>query len=322
MPANSSRSTTSRAQSRSSRLGSIDDIDYSHSNKLVLPKVIPHHDDDAHREDTVARNAKKWSSFFHDSTYLIFGMFSVTRALGDDPDESLSDIDRLVAPIFTRSEKDLYRDWKHDHRRALPSVTDWRAIRATVHSSTQAQATRWEELTEALRALYGTQSITPESCKGWMERNKKHMPLLIASKKVQQARLDAKGGERGSSARRHAHEMIACRLIVHDIGKFRIEMNAALRELNRDTGEREAELVHRLSKLERERPRHVDMAMEMFVDRESYWKKLTSVRMLRVERQSRASRQNAEMELLEKATKVRMEGLETRLRSERRKLRS
>lgn len=321
MPANTSRSAASSRATRGPPQR-VDDIIYSHNKKLSIPSLVPHDHPDARNEERLERNAAKWSTLFHDATYLLYSHYSVCAALGGDTDASVSDPERLVSAMLTPNESSLFKEWKRDPKRALPDVSDWRALRTPINASTNVQAARWEELTAALRMLYNKPNISPESCKGWVEKYKKIMPLLIAAKKIEQARYDARAGERGGSARRHVHELIQCRRLVNEMGKYRIEMHAGLRDFNRATGGREGDLVKRLQRLEDERPRKPEAAREVFLDRESYWKKLTRTKMERLDRQARAQRQNAEMAALEKVIKARMDGLGERLRSERRKVRS
>lgn len=291
---------TSRTSARRSKPDG--DLSYSHSKRLSIPRES-------------AKNSE-WARFAADATALLFSGSSLATALGDDVDVAISSPEELVHGLLTVREKEMYSHWK---KGSSPPRADWKRLRTALSGTTSAQRARWNDLTDALRVLYADSTITPENCKAWVEKYNDNMPLLIATKKVETARRDARYAK-GSKAARDVREIAACRRLISEVGKQRIRSNTMMKKLNREAGEREADLVKRLNKLDNgDEPRDKDSALKKLTTRESYWAKLTKTRTERVETGALVARQNADLISVEKALQNRLMALEERMRAERRR---
>lgn len=276
-----------------------DTISYSHSRRLAIPRSF--------------RDASAWSAVFSDITKLLLNDYSLSKALGHDPDASLSSATRLSAPLLTDHEAKEYAAWEKDARN-LPRA-DWRRLRTETNASTSAQKARWEELTNALRALYKEDGLRAENCKAWVEKYQDKMSLLVAARKIETTRSDMNAANKaGGKAKKHVHELVACRKVMNEVGKYRHEMGAVMRATNKDANEKEEDVSKRLGRLERDAPRKKDGAADLFKERSRLYEKLGKARKDRLEVQMKHGRQQAEMNVLEGALRARMNALERAVR--------
>lgn len=284
----SSKSTSSHSE----------EVNYSHSKKLSIPKETS--------------SITSWTRTAYETCLLLSGGYSLAVALGEDVDASISSPVELAESLLTPREAEMLYQWRKG--RSPPKV-DWRRLSTSLHASTSIQRARWAELTDALRILYGgDSSISKENCKAWVEKYQDQMSLLIACKKVETARRDAKGAKAGSRAKRDVREIVACRTIISHFGKQRVRSNTELKKLQKDSTDKEAELSKKLARLDGDNPRDKESTMSRYSAREAYWSKLTKVRMQRIEASGVVGRQNTEINIMEKALKARIAGLEDRLK--------
>lgn len=108
------------------------------------------------------------------------------------------------------------------------------------------------------------------------------------------------------------HEIIACRSLISEIGKQRVRSNIALKKLNKDADEREADLVRRLARINLDEPKDMDSAASKFTAREQYFSKLTKTCVERLQMTADVHRQNIEIDSAETVLKERIALLEQR----------
>lgn len=287
--------------SRSSRhagKGPSSDISYSHSKVLKFPR------------DSAPPSS--WAKLCRDSTMAVLGGYSVAVAIGEDISSSVSSAHSLAETLFTPKESDMYGEWK---RGTSPPRADWRRLHTSLSEKTSAQRAKYNALTDALRVMYDEPSLSRENCKAWVEKYVDFMPLLIACKKVEAIRDDAKPAKGASSkAKYDVHEIVACRKVISEIGKQRQRSNTTLKQMNKDGTEREQELMKRLARVNHDEPRDKVTASDKFSARENYYSKLAKVRIEKVEYNLEVTRQNLEIASAELALKERIAILEERLR--------
>lgn len=290
--------------SRSSRRdkGHSSDISFSHSKSLKFPRE--------------SSSPSSWARFCNDATVLTLGGYSIAVAIGEDISSSVSSAHSLAETLFTPAEADMYRTWKDGKS---PPRADWRKLSTALSATTSAQRARWNDLTDALRVLYDDSKISKENCKAWTEKYTDVMPLLLATKKVEKSRHDARPAKAiGSSKSKYdVHEIIGCRKVISEIGKQRVRSNTTIKQLNKDADEREKDLNKRLARVNHDEPRDRDDAASKFLAREQYYSKLTKVRVERVQMNGEVARQNAEIDSSESALKDRIALLEDKLRRQK-----
>lgn len=279
------------------RASSSTEIRYGHSKKVSIP---------AERS-----SSRSWARFCNDVLVLLVSDYSIASAIGKDVDASVSSATELASALFTPTEKDMYSSWR---RGKAPPRVDWRRTGESISGMTSAQRAKLSEMTDALRVLYDDTSISRENCKAWMEKYSSLMPLLNASRKVELVRTDTKAARVTSKVRRDVHEVVACRMVMGQIGRERVQANTALKALHKEASEREIDLNKRLARLNASIPRDRDSVSGQFTAREQYHEKLLKVRTDRIVAAADVARLNAEIHFVELSLKERINQLESRFR--------
>lgn len=287
---------SSRASGYHSR-GASSEIQYAHSKKLSIP-----------RERSSSRS---WARFCNDALTLLVSNYSVAIALGEDVDASVSSATDLASNLFTPNERDVFTAWR---KGKAPPKVDWRRLQESCSGLTPAQKAKWAELTRALRVLYGSESLSRENCKAWVEKYPDMMPLLNACRKVETVRMDSKAAKVTSKARKDVHEIVICRKIMAEIGKERVRANTDLKDMHKESTKRELDLIKRLARVNRDEPKDRDAVTASFAAREQYHDKLVKVRTERIAIAADVARLNSEINSAELALKERIAVLEERFK--------
>lgn len=291
--------TTSTYRDRGSSSSS--SIEFNHSKTLHLP--------DERSSD------KTWTGFFYDCTSLAQRGYSLTVAFGENPDGSISSPYRMARKLMTPRENKEYQEWESTHR--VPRV-DWNRTRKSINATTSKQRERWEELAAGLRFLYDDSHISRENAKGWVEKYKDYMTLLIAAKKVEITRKDIQRAKNvGSSGVRYVREAIACRKLLSEIGIFRGELGRSTKDFNIKLGKREAEVLKDVDRLES----RVRDPSEAFRTRQKLFDRLEKIRTERVANSCRHTLLMAESKCAEDAIRSRLNTVNSILSSGERRRR-